>query len=569
MTPAEIEADMESLIGLAEAGLLDRSAKPKEIQRPTDRQGLFLSLDDDAREAFYGGAAGGGKSSALLMAALKYVDVPGYAALLLRRTFSDLSKPGALIDRAHQWLNDSPAKWSEQKRTWTFPSGATLSFGYLETDLDKYQYQGAEYQFIGFDELTQFREAPYTYLFSRLRRLKTSDIPLRMRAASNPGGVGAEWVRERFVPEGFTTEDARQQKVFWKDGVSTDGKPTRRAFVPATLDDNPHLDREEYAHSLQELDPVTREQLLRGDWSIRSRGNILPMWDEKYHVVSWSEWATAVGQRGIPQDYLLGVFEDMGQTEEHPCVTTWFATASERSPFPGLLIVYRQRCVWGWTVKELAEDTKEKMKWAHERERVRAWEMSHEALSERIEYRRIHGLPFNSWRPGKTRGVAQLRAYHEIDYAKQHPVRREMAGAPKIIYIVADEELIYPKTDAGLVRTRAEAPAYRWKELKSGEPMSVAEPDALFNDAMDTIREACARYGMPIGMKTDFERRNERLDPAIRKGEIAKLPVGSVERDTAILSQQVWLSEFTQEEEALRQTGIGPMRIGTGPMRRN
>lgn len=568
VSPKQLRADAEIIANAVRSGYAVKHQKPPIIQHPTDRQDLFLGLDIEAREAFYGGAAGGGKSSALLMAALRYVDVPGYAALLLRRTFSDLSKPGALIDRAHQWLNDSAAKWSEQKRTWTFPSGATLSFGYLETDLDKYQYQGAEYQFIGFDELTQFREAPYTYLFSRLRRLKTSDIPLRMRAASNPGGIGAEWVRERFVPEGFTTEDARQQKVFWKDGYSTDGKPTRRAFVPATLDDNPYLDREEYAHSLQELDPVTREQLLRGDWSIRSRGNILPMWDEKYHIVSWSEWAAIVGQRGIPQDYLLGVFEDMGQTEEHPCVTTWFATASERSPFPGLLIAYRQRCVWGWTVKELATDTIEKMKWAHERERVRAWEMSHEALSERIEYRRIHNLPFNSWRPGKNRGVAQLRAYHEINYAKQHPVRTKMPGAPKILYIVADDELVYPKTDAGFVRTRAEAPAYKWKELKSGEPMSVVEPDAQFNDAMDTIREACARYGMPIDHKTPEELRNERLDPRIQKGAIAQLPIGP-ERDAAILSQRVWLDEFRQEEEMANPQGVGPMRIGTGPMRRN
>ena len=69
---------------------------------PTPKQAEFLACQ--AKEVFYGGAAGGGKSDALLMAALAYVDVPGYAALLLRRTFADLSLPGALMDRAHQWL---------------------------------------------------------------------------------------------------------------------------------------------------------------------------------------------------------------------------------------------------------------------------------------------------------------------------------------------------------------------------------------------------------------------------------------------------------------------------------
>lgn len=194
------------------------STKEWSQQTPWPKQKLFLDLD--CLEAFYGGAAGPGKSSALLMAALKYVDVPGYAALLLRRTYADLSKPGALMDRAHQWLHGSGAHWNEQKKIWTFPkSGATLSFGYLETENDKYRYQGAEYQFIGFDELTQFTDSQFTYLFSRLRRLKGSTIPIRMRAASNPGGEGAQWVQERFVPEDFTPDQAvdpplRMRQVF-------------------------------------------------------------------------------------------------------------------------------------------------------------------------------------------------------------------------------------------------------------------------------------------------------------------------------------------------------------------
>src|SRR5882757_1647282 len=108
-------------------------------QIPTERQKLFLSLSDE-REVFYGGAAAGGKSSALLMAALEYVDVPDYAALLLRRTYADLSKPGALLDRAAQWFRGKGARWNDQKKQWTFPSGAKITFGYLESETDKYNY---------------------------------------------------------------------------------------------------------------------------------------------------------------------------------------------------------------------------------------------------------------------------------------------------------------------------------------------------------------------------------------------------------------------------------------------
>src|SRR5262249_9514350 len=104
---------------------------------PTPHQQAFLDLT--CQEALYGGAAGGGKSNALLMGALRYVDVPGYSALLLRRTYKDLNQPGALMDRAHDWLRDSGAKWDHENKAYHFPSSAVLKFGYLENENDKYQ----------------------------------------------------------------------------------------------------------------------------------------------------------------------------------------------------------------------------------------------------------------------------------------------------------------------------------------------------------------------------------------------------------------------------------------------
>lgn len=217
--------------------------------RPTDKQAAFLWLT--CREAFYGGAAGGGKSEALLMAALQYADVNGYAAILFRRTYADLSLPGALMDRAHEWLDGTAAHWSDKNKTWSFPSGASLTFGYLETERDKFRYQSAQFQYVGFDELTQFTETQYRYLFSRLRRLEGAPIPVRMRGASNPGGVGHEWVKRRLITEALDYG---------------------RVFIPAKLEDNPYLDREEYDKFLAELDPVTRLQLRRGDWTARAKG---------------------------------------------------------------------------------------------------------------------------------------------------------------------------------------------------------------------------------------------------------------------------------------------------------
>ncbi len=205
-------------------------------------------LQADAAEVLFGGAAGGGKSSALLMAALQFAAVPGYSAILFRRTYSDLALPGALMSRAAEWLSGaSGAKWNDTTKTWTFPSGATLTFGYLDTANDRYRYQSSEFSFVGFDELTTFQEVDYLYLFSRLRRLRDSQVPLRMRAATNPGGVGHQWCKRRFL--------------------TPEAKEAGRLFIPARLEDNPHLDQDQYVKALLNLDPFTRSQLLKGDWS--------------------------------------------------------------------------------------------------------------------------------------------------------------------------------------------------------------------------------------------------------------------------------------------------------------
>lgn len=127
-----------------------------------------MLLLSDVMELFYGGAAGGGKTYATLIAAAQYVDVPGYSALLLRENFADLNQPGAWIPLSKLWWWKK-AHWSGSDHRWTFPSGATITFGYLERDDSVYQYDTASYQFIAIDELVQHTEWRYTFMFGRIR----------------------------------------------------------------------------------------------------------------------------------------------------------------------------------------------------------------------------------------------------------------------------------------------------------------------------------------------------------------------------------------------------------------
>lgn len=240
----------------------------------SDKQAAFMATT--CREALYGGAAGGGKSDALLRGALMYVCVPGYAALLVRQTFPQLSMEGGLIERSHDWLRDTDATYDKGLKRWTFPSvsgnHASLSFDHMERDDDRFKIAGAEFQFIGFDELTNWRtDKVYRFASSRLRRpqrpdlpacptcgLTLADVPLRLRAGTNPGSRGEHWVMSRFV----------QPYMEWQDGNAP--QPSDRRFQPAYLRDNPGLDADEYEASLNVLDDHTRSQLRDGLWGMRS-----------------------------------------------------------------------------------------------------------------------------------------------------------------------------------------------------------------------------------------------------------------------------------------------------------
>jgi predicted phage terminase large subunit-like protein len=289
-------------MGFIAATVLDNPYIPHV---PTPRQIEFLVDEHD--ECMYGGACGGGKSNCLLMAALQFVDVPGYSALILRRTYSDLALPGAVMDRAKSWLINKPGvKWIDKEKKFVFPSGSTLTFGYLENDSDKYRYQSSEYQFIGIDEITQFpSEDTYTYMFSRLRRLAGSDVPLRMRSATNPGGPGHQWVKARFI----------------------DSTDLSRNFIPAKLDENPYLDRDSYECSLAKLDLVTREQLRNGNWEISATGGIFTMPNLHFYEVQRYDWREDPHLANQPRFAAVDLSEG---AHDHAVIVTGFRLKDDR-----------------------------------------------------------------------------------------------------------------------------------------------------------------------------------------------------------------------------------------------
>jgi predicted phage terminase large subunit-like protein len=275
--------------------------------QPTLKQEAFLLLPN--REAFFGGAAGPGKSVGLLMAALQYVDVPGYHALVLRPTLAELEQAGALITLSHEFLAGTKATWHGEKRRWTFPGsgrlagsdGPTLNFGYLADDNDVGRYSGSSYSFLAFDELTRFDELHYRRMFRVLRKpnnndnrlaaapdgTRLQDVPIRVRSASNPGGPGHGWVKARFI-----------------DPIT---RPAGIAYLPALFHDNPHRDPREYAELLAEMPSVDRQRLLDGDWDVSEEG-------DKFR----REWFTLIPPSELAPSIKAVRYWDLAATEPSP-----------------------------------------------------------------------------------------------------------------------------------------------------------------------------------------------------------------------------------------------------------
>jgi hypothetical protein len=242
--------------------------KPKVLYSPTAKQVVFH--EHPARNVLYGGAAGGGKSHALRWDAyMRCLSVPHYRALLLRRTYPELENThleNVPVDQA----NGLPCEYLKSERKVRFGNGAVLQFGHCEDESAVAKYLSTEYDAIYFDELVTFSEKQFLMIRSRARSTKPGVRPA-IKAGTNPGGPESHWVRRRFIWQDLTPkEDPRY-------------RPEDYAYIAATLDDNPHIDREEYAANLESLPEELARAYRYGDWDIFP-GQYFGEWRKAKHV---------------------------------------------------------------------------------------------------------------------------------------------------------------------------------------------------------------------------------------------------------------------------------------------
>lgn len=258
-----------------------------EIQPQPGPQHDFIRTRADI--AIYGGAAGGGKTFALLLEPTRHVHRRGFGAVIFRRLSPQITNEGGLWDESSEiypWIGGRPFVGYLE---WRFPPhGATVSFHHLQHESDKYNWQGSQIAFLGFDELSHFTEGQFWYMLSRNR--STCGIRPYVRATTNPD---PGWVRDLLAP--WVVEDFRglravsgELRWFVREGGETvwvpEGTPDAKSitFIRASVYDNRILlnRNPEYLANLKAQSPVERARLLDGDWNVRREGLVYPGFDQ-------------------------------------------------------------------------------------------------------------------------------------------------------------------------------------------------------------------------------------------------------------------------------------------------
>jgi len=291
------------------------------IKPQSGPQQIFLTTP--ATIAIYGGAAGGGKTFALLLAALRGINDTNYRAIIFRRQSTQIRSPGALWDESKKLYTHTGGEPFETRLEWRMKSGSIIKFAHLQHENDRYNYQGTQVSFLGFDELTHFTERQVSYLLSRMRSV--SDQKTMIRITTNPDAN--HWARKwlnYWIDENGMPIPERSGKIMymrwlndseweWSETQEKDedgyDKYQSMTFIPAKVTDNLCLLKSNpgYVSKLKSLTLIDRQRLLYGNWNIVEAPGL-------FFKRDW--FGKAIQERDLPKDLKIIRYWDRAAVDE-------------------------------------------------------------------------------------------------------------------------------------------------------------------------------------------------------------------------------------------------------------
>lgn len=257
-------------------------------------------LSSPAEMILFGGAAGGGKSHALLMDPLRHCQGPHanplFRGALFRKTYPQLTQAGGLLDSSRQMYAPFNAKFNQTRSEWTFPCGAQIGLNTLQFESDIEEYLGAQWDYVGIDEVAAFSLKNILFFWSRCR--SKSGVKPTLRMTANPDNSSflfpmiSWWLNpETGYPDMEKAGTIRHfiagegDKLEWSDEPVFGPDPqtgekvhvsTSMTFIPSKLTDNTHLMRSDpaYYRRLMSMPKQDRERFLEGSWLGSSGGDV-------------------------------------------------------------------------------------------------------------------------------------------------------------------------------------------------------------------------------------------------------------------------------------------------------
>ena len=320
---------------------LSDTVKPPEVDvfklleyTPTPRQEAFHEASRERLDAIlYGGAAGGGKSCAFVMDAIwNAANFPGMKIGCFRRTYNELEE-SFLAELAKRGYGRAVgAKWNATQKVLRFPNGSIINFSYAENLVDASRILGGEYQAFYIDEASLMLPAVIQQIEERLRSGNKLVPVVGLRLATNPGGVGHKYLKDRFV------NPTKRGKIRYTETIEGTSLSRTVAFIPAKATDNPHIN-EGYDAVLNSIpDPQRRAAMRDGDWDAMV-GQFFEQWQYSKHVVR---------SFPIPKEWARYAGIDYGFRD--PFAVVWIAVDNDSRVW-----VYRELCVTGVNADDQAK----------------------------------------------------------------------------------------------------------------------------------------------------------------------------------------------------------------------